>query len=311
MSSAIESLRGRFSRKSGNEVDGVQKPNGEKRISLSNNGFGVSEILVGVDKSPNIEIMKNDWDNIAPEYVDGYRLKSDSRLELVEVPELMRRVGTLFPRAKVLDVGSGPLIFAERNVFNSQPIVDWPKEYWGVDPSKEMWSIAHKRTETKHWVRRVIEINNGIENADLPEEYFNIAIANFSLENSPDPKQGIRRVYDSLVNGGVFAGLLKHEDRNERYLGTYADMDFRKFLESLSVDSLWAKEYWEGCGEGGSVWALYTLNKVWERWLKEGGFSSVELITPEISEEIKNQYPLLTKKWDLIGNSGLIFVAKK
>ena len=286
--------------------------NGEKRISFGENGeFGINEIRVGIDNSPGLESMTEDWNNIAPDYVEEYRTRRNTRYELIEIPELKLRLGEKLHNGKILDVGSGPLIFAEREVFNSHPENEWPDEYWALDPSENMEEIAEDRTGEKLWKERIVNIRSGIEEANLPEDYFDLAVGIFSLENSSDPREGLKRINESLKERGIFAGILKHQDRNQRYLKSYGDIDFKMFLKSLGADSLWAQEYWEGCGDTGMVWALYALNDTWRKWFETAGFSSVTLITPKITEKVKEMLPELSKNWEKQGHSGMIFIAKK
>lgn len=269
--------------------------------------FGIVEIAYG--RPPELSETTSGWNEIAPTYESEFRSRDDSRLEVVEIPSFLARCRPFLPGRTVANIGSGPFIFEERRIFNSDDQADWPAEYWGVDPSGPMWEIALKRIQGKSWADRIVQKVQGAEENSIPENYFDLIMATYSLENASEPRRALENVYRWLKPGGMFAAIFKDEERNIRYL-SQNKIDFRKLLQALGVEGVFVREKWQGSGDE-AVWAYYAQEKTWRRWMKEIGYVRSRFEVPSITEEIVRAYPQQAIVWLEHGNSGVIVTAMK
>jgi SAM-dependent methyltransferase len=69
-------------------------------------------------------------------------------------------------------------------------------ELWGIEPSLTASNFAKKRTGNKI-------INNFLEDAELPRNYFSVVTMFDVLEHLYDVKAGLLKIYNSLESGGI------------------------------------------------------------------------------------------------------------
>lgn len=113
--------------------------------------------------------------------------------------------GKLFDKAvlkkaqRVLEIGCGPG-YSIRELINGEA-----KEIWGIDSSE--FFIHHLKKWITHQKlgNRIVPLCEDINQADLPENYFDACYCRWVLMFLPNIEEVIHKIYQSLKPNGVFA----------------------------------------------------------------------------------------------------------
>ncbi len=125
--------------------------------------------------------------------VERYNFKKTREVHSVLCKLLMREMKSASSPIRVLDIGCGAGI-AERPGYNRllRPLID---DYWGVEPDETIHPPPNIFDCVKHDL---------LEDADLPENYFNFAYTINVMEHIPNPTTYLKTVSRVLAPGGAF-----------------------------------------------------------------------------------------------------------
>ena len=104
------------------------------------------------------------------------------------------------PGWKVLDVGAGPG-FVSADI---RQCVGASGEVTALEPSEMYLNYFKKNCNEKHWTN-IKYILSDVENADLPENYYDLIFARWVIGFVPDPELFISKLKKSLKPGGIIA----------------------------------------------------------------------------------------------------------
>jgi len=154
-----------------------------------------------LDSKQYKEAERQKWDNVANGWRKWWKTiecgAGKLSIRLIELAEV--KTGS-----RVLDIATGigePAITAANQIGSSGHIL-------AIDISPQMLSIAKQRTISLG-LQNVIEFKEGdIETIDLPSATFDAALCRAGLMFLPDLKVGLSNIYQSLIEGGLFAAAV-------------------------------------------------------------------------------------------------------
>lgn len=207
-------------------------------------------------------------DELGLEFFGDYFAYAPAALALRECVRLAAMRGVELPEP-ILDVGCGDGIFAR---------LCYPeRQVWGIDINPNEIRRAQS-TSTYSTL-----ICGSITTSDLPEGYFQSAIANCSLEHVPDIAAAFGTISRSLAPGAPFVLIVPTPDWTHELL-------VPRILDGLGLSGL-ARSYRDGLDRVFHHVHLYDEKK-WAALLSDAGFG-VDRVEPIVSSGVAGAFDVL------------------
>lgn len=154
-------------------------------ISAASNGAEPPESWAPDPPKPHDNLS---FDELSSRY--NFRLTSNNRVMITKV--VIEACRALPQPGRVLDIGCGRGI--GRQPMYNRAIAQHAGEYWGIEPDADVQPEDGLFDNFQHATA---------EEADLPEDYFDIVYSYMVMEHVEDPESYIRAVHRCLKPGGI------------------------------------------------------------------------------------------------------------
>lgn len=130
------------------------------------------------------------------ELAQAYNFRNVSARDLLFVRLLLKEIHSRAHPAHALDIGCGTGISTgKQNTLLLQAIADHVDELWGIEPDTTIEPTHGLFTRFQHAL---------LEDADLPENHFDLAYSFMVMEHVADPERFLKAVHRCLKPGGVY-----------------------------------------------------------------------------------------------------------